>query len=262
LRILSELNVFEGIGPGALAMLATAFAFAYFLKGAFGVGALTPAILFGSLVLPAHHAVMLAILANASSQLQFIPEGFRAGDRALVRRVILPLMSGGAIGITIFANLDGRLLTFILGVALGIVVAADLFNLIERLTALVDIRSQRAVWSLAGFSGLVTGVTGAGGLFFLAVYLKLACPSPRVFRGTTFLLSAVGILWRTIVLAIAGFVTLQILAETLLLLPIVVLGGWLGDRLHHKLPARTFFKGVQVLLLIGALGLIAKGWPW
>jgi uncharacterized membrane protein YfcA len=254
--------LFEGAALWALAALAATYCFAYFLKGAFGVGALTPVVLVGSLLLAPHHAVMLGVLANAGSQFQFIPEGWRFGDRQLVKRVAIPNMIGTALGVAVFANLDGQMLAFVLGVALGLIVLADLLHLIDRIGEFVDLRSRRVAWSLAAFSGLVTGVTGAGGLFFLAVYLRLALPDPRSFRATTFLLSAVAVLWRTSMLAIYGFVTLKVIVETLLLGPAILFGGWLGARFYHALPKRLFFLGVQILLLVGSAGLIIKGWPW
>lgn len=251
--------VFEGVDLAGFAGLSAIYFGSYFLKGAFGVGALTPAILFGSFLLPPHHAVLLALIANAASQIQFIPEGLRHGDWPVVWRHVPAYLGGVVIGVVIFAWLDARWLTLVLGSCLAALMIAELARVPERLAEIFDVRSPAVAHTLAGASGLVTGVSGAGGLFFMVALLKFAGLAPRPFRATTFLLSAFSILWRTLLFAIGGFITLSLLGEVLLLLPVVVLGGIAGNRLFHLLPARGFFVGVQVLLLFAALGLVWSG---
>ncbi|MBL8702515.1 MAG: sulfite exporter TauE/SafE family protein [Alphaproteobacteria bacterium] len=254
--------LFDGAAPTTIIWLGAIYFVAYLLKGAFGLGALTPAVLFGSLVVGPHHAIVLAALANGASQVQFLADGWRSGDRVLVGRILLPLAIGAALGLFVFARLDAALLSFVLGIALGVIVLADLLSMIERAAARIDLRARPVQWLLASISGAIGGLTGAGGLFFLAAYFRVACPDPRSFRGTTLLVSAVTVGWRTVLLAAAGFITAGHLAETAMLLPAIVGGGWVGARLVQRLPARAFFAGVQVLMLMGAASLVVKGWPW
>lgn len=251
--------VFEGITPFGLAGLAAVYFLSYFIKGVAGFGALTPAILFGSFLVPPHHAVLLALMANATSQLQFIPEGARHGDWRMVARIVPAYLTGVALGVLVFASLDPRGLTLVLGLSVAVLMLAELLRLPERVARVIDLRSPLLANGFAAASGALTGVTGAGGLFFLVVLLKLAGLAPRVFRATTFLLSAFSILWRTALLALGGFITVTLLIESVLLLPPVVLGGVVGSRLFHRLSARTFFVAVQALLLAGALGLVWQG---
>ena len=58
---------------------------------------------------------------------------------------------------------------------------------------------------------------------------------------------------------IGGFITVTLVIESIMLLPLVLLGGAAGSRLFHRLPANVFFTAVQVLLLAGALGLVWQG---
>lgn len=250
---------FDGVAPLGLAGLAAIYFLSYFIKGVVGFGALTPAILFGSFLIPPHHAVLLALMANATSQLQFIPEGVRFGDWGVVLRYVPAYLGGVAVGVVLFASLDARWLTLVLGLSVAALMAAELLRLPERAGRLVDLRSPLIGNGLAGASGALTGVTGAGGLFFMVALLKLAGLTPRTFRATTFLLSAFSILWRTALLAIGGFITVTLVIESIMLLPLVLLGGAAGSRLFHRLPANVFFTAVQVLLLAGALGLVWQG---
>ncbi|MBM3524311.1 MAG: hypothetical protein FJX57_15255, partial [Alphaproteobacteria bacterium] len=160
---------------GSLLVLGPVYFFAYFLKGAFGLGALTPAVLFGSLVVGPHHAVILAALANTASQVQFLRDAWRTGDRALAGRLLVPLVIGAAGGLLVFARLDARLLSLALGIVLGLIVLADMLSLIDRLASRVDLRSRAVQWLVAAISGGIGGLTGAGGLFFLAAYVRFAC---------------------------------------------------------------------------------------
>jgi uncharacterized protein len=253
------LAVFEGIAPLGLVGLAAIYFLSYFIKGVVGFGALTPAILFGSFLVPPHYAVLLALMANATSQLQFIPEGVRFGDWGVVARYVPAYLTGVAIGVVVFANLDARRLTLVLGLSVAALMIAELLRLPERVERIVNLRSTLVGNGLATASGALTGVTGAGGLFFMVALLKLSGLAPRPFRATTFLLSAFSILWRTALLTLGGFITVTLLVESLLLLPPVVLGGLVGSRLFHRLSAKFFFAAVQILLLAGALGLVWQG---
>ena len=253
--------VFPDAALLALAALALIYFCSYFIKGAFGFGSLTPAIMFGSWLIAPHHAVLLATLANAASQVQFVPEGLRHGDRALTLRVLPANFLGAVLGLAIFATIDPRLLSLALGLCLGLLVAAEMARVPERIGALVDLAGWKATTTMAALSGLISGVTGAGGLFFMVAIIKVAVPEPRAFRATTLLVSAVVVLFRTAILVGSGFVTPSLLVETLLLTPAILLGGWIGARFFRLLPARLFFAGIQALLLLGAAGLIWQGWP-
>lgn len=250
--------LFEGFSAVQLAGLGLVFFASYFLKGAFGFGSLTPAILFASWIIEPHHAVLLAMLANCASQVQFIPEGVRHGSWPIVRTLLAANFVGAAIGIAIFSNLDGRGLTLALGIALGLVVLCDVLKLPEKLGEHVDVRGRVAGWLIAAFSGLVSGLTGAGGLFFMAYYVRLSSNDPRSFRATTLLLSSIIVAFRTAVLAYAGFVNPQLLLETLCLAPFYVTGGWIGTVLFGRLSPKHFFMGIQVLLLMASAGLVYK----
>ena len=257
--VIAGLSAFDGIAPAGLAGLAAIYFLSYFIKGVVGFGALTPAILFGSFLIPPHHAVLLALMANATSQLQFIPEGLRHGDRRVILRYAPAYLGGVALGVVLFAHLDAKWLTLVLGLSIAALMAAELMRLPESAGRFIDLRSPLIGNGLAAASGTLTGVTGAGGLFFMVALLKLSGLTARTFRATTFLLSAFSILWRTVLLAFGGFITASLVVESVLLLPLVVLGGVAGSRLFHRLPAHVFFTCVQALLLAGALGLVWQG---
>jgi uncharacterized membrane protein YfcA len=108
-------------------------------------------------------------------------------------------------------------------------------------------------------SGVVSGVTGAGGLFFVAIYVKHICPTPQAYRGTVFLLSMLVVFWRTGVLVISGFIDTTLLIEGSLLVPVIVMGGVVGSWFYRKLSVRGFFLFFQFIVLFGAINLLWRG---
>lgn len=254
-----DLTLYEGVPALAVAAIALTAFVAFFIKGAVGVGSLTPIIVITALILEPHHAVLLALIVNIVSQLQFVPTAFRHGDWSVARHVIPANFAGAVLGIYIFGRIESGELALILGVALGGIVVVDLTGALERLGARYDVRRPTVVWSLSAFAGLISGVTGAGGLLFLALYLRTVCADRMALRGTIMLLSLMVVAWRVIVLSASGFVDLTLVAEGALLAPLVVLGGVAGARLFRRLNEDWFAMAVRGVVLMGAAGLIWRG---
>ena len=126
------LSAFEAVPPVNLALLFVLLFAAFFIKGAIGIGSLTPTVVFGALLIGPHHAVLLALVANVVSQVQFLGPAIRDGDWRIARKVVAANFVGAAIGIWIFGRVGGAELGLILGLVLGAIVIADLTRLLER----------------------------------------------------------------------------------------------------------------------------------
>ena len=129
-----------------------------------GLGALTPVILFGSFIVRPHHSVLLALTANALSQVQFIPQAIRDGEWKIARKVIGANFAGAVVGIWIFGRLDEGWMTLALGAMLGLLSLLDQSNRASQLIGRIKLDSRFVILSLSGAAGLLSGVTGAGGL--------------------------------------------------------------------------------------------------
>lgn len=239
--------------------LCTVYVGAFFIRGCLGFGSVTPTVLGGALILPPHHAVLLILCTNLISQFQFIGQGIRDGDWKVARPLILTSMVTLLIGTWLFVRTPGPWLTLVLGVALGIILLLDAGQGLARLKRAVDFRSPKVAVALAAVAGLVGGLAGAGSAFLMAVYIKLACPEPRVFRGTNLLLTATYVFWRITLVTVAGLITLQLVVEAAVLVPFSVFGGWLGARYATRIPAQRFFRFVQMVLLLASMALVGKG---
>jgi uncharacterized membrane protein YfcA len=259
LEMLLSSAPFATLGAAAIAMLAALYFTAFAIKGALGLGSLTPTIVFGALVVDAHHAVALALMANILSQLQYVPAGFRHGDWSIAGKVIVPNFVAAAAGVWIFGQISSAELTLLLGVALGLLVLFDISGTWSAIASRVDITRLGAVTVMSAVAGFVSGVTGAGGLLLLAVYLRLVKPDKADFRATMLLLSTLVVGWRAVVMIYAGQVDAQTVAESLLLAPVIVLGGVFGTLIYGRLPERQFTLALQFVILFGAVILIWRG---
>jgi uncharacterized membrane protein YfcA len=250
---------FEEVNAPGLIGLALVYFLSYLIKGTVGLGGLTPAILFGTYLLGPHHAVLVALTTNALTQVQFIPQGLRDGDWKTVKTIIAANFPCAAVGIWIFGRLEGTSLSMVLGLTLGALVLLDQSDRLSSRLGGLKFGSSLSLYAIAGASGLISGVAGGGGLFFLAFYLRYVCKDPRTLRGTTLLLGTVLVAWRISILTFTGFISSGILIESLYLLPIAFLGGLAGTRLYKSISADRFYQFFKIVLVLAAIGLVSKG---
>jgi uncharacterized membrane protein YfcA len=76
--------------------------------------------------------VLLSVVSNAISQVQFIPESVRHGDRPVVRSLVLGYLPSIAIGVWLFSRLDTSGLSLVLGAVLTAVIIAEAFEVFRR----------------------------------------------------------------------------------------------------------------------------------
>ncbi|WP_167767220.1 sulfite exporter TauE/SafE family protein [Jannaschia formosa] len=232
------------------------YIFSFFVRGAVGFGSAMPAVLLTSWLLPAHHAVILALLAGLVSQGQFLAQGIRGAEWPIARSVTLSLVGSITVGVLLFKRLDADWLLLLLGVLCFLLVLLGRPPVVDRTVR----RWGRHAGAIAGgISGFVGTVIGAGGMYLLVVYLRHVCAGPAQLRATNIVVSAVFLFWRAVVAALAGLVTWQILSEVVVLLPAIIFGGWLGARWFRSLDAERFGQVLQAILLIASLGLVIRG---
>ena len=251
--------VFDGVPAASVAALFGFYLVSYFVKGAIGFGNLSMIILSGALILPVHHAILLAVTASGLSQIQFVAPALRDGDWRITRPVIVSYFIAAAFGVWIFGRLQSDWLQVVLGLALGVVLIIDMTNVLARLATRFDLRAPRVLYPFSAASGLISGVTGGGGMFFIALYVKRFAPDPKTFRGTVLQLGVLLTGWRAVLLVAGGFITLEIFTEAVVLMPVVFGGGYLGTRFYRSLPTRQFYQVVQAVLLFAAVTLVWKG---
>lgn len=229
------------------------------IRGALGFGAVAPAIVFSSLFLEPHYAVLLALSTGTWAQAQIIPFGVKHGDWKLAK----PLLLGGCIativGVFIFKRLESPWLTIVLGFAMFIIALTDYWGALDKLSKKFNLSHPRVAFGLSATSGLLAGISGGGGMYLYSIYLKFACPTPTLFRGTSILVGAFLLVWRFVVTVAFGLVSWRLVVESLLLLPISLGGAWLGIKFFHRADAKRFYNAFQIVLMLGAVTLLWKG---
>ncbi len=250
---------FQGIEGWKIALLIAIYAVTASIRGALGFGAVAPAIVFSSMILPPHHAVLLALVTGVWAQGQIIPFGLRHGDWRLARPMLLAGFLAIGVGVLIFKAMDPGWLTVCLGVTMAGIAAMDRYQVLEKLANRIDLHHIGVAFGLSTVGGLMAGIAGGGGMYLYSVYLRFACPTPTAMRGTSILIGSTFLIWRFLVTLAVGLVTWRLVVESLILLPVSLGGAWLGIRFFRRADAARFYGVFQLVLMIGAGALLWKG---
>jgi uncharacterized membrane protein YfcA len=120
-------------------------------------------------------------------------------------------------------------------------------------------RVQPPAWAgppTGALSGVLTGLFGTGGPP-LIVWYHLSAGSKAAFRGSLMTIFLLKTFVRVPAYVVGGLVTGPRLWSSLLVLPAVLLGAWLGNRLHVTIPEPVFRRLVALLLaVLGAVLLV------
>jgi uncharacterized membrane protein YfcA len=231
----------------------------FFVRGAFGFGSNMPIILLTAWLIGPHHAVVLVVVTASAAQVHLLPQGFKTADWPVTRPLMVGMLIGVTVGSWVFTILAADWLILVMGGLIASIVLMDRLRLLERMRAVIDLRARSVSFVLSLVSGLVGAISGGGGLYFLAIYLKLACGTATGLRGTSIILSGVFILLRLGLLVVTEFVSWDVVAEAALLMPCVLLGTWVGTKVFHAIDSRRFFSTLQFVLLVAAAALVVKG---
>ncbi len=200
---------------------------------------------------PAFVLPMLALLDSTAA----LRLGFQSRARLLTPELawLLPGMAAGMIvGVALLVNLPPRLTLGLLG---AFVAAYGLYTLSGR-----SLRSRLPQWSAVPI-GLVGGVLssmGVGGPLYL-VYLSARGHDPLAVRSTIITLLSVTTLTRVILFALYGLYAQEgILLFALALAPAMLLGLFIGHRLHLNFSRERLVKCIAALLTLSGAALLVR----
>lgn len=222
----------------------------YVLLG-FGAGLVAVGCL--ALLLPdVRDVVVLLLLVSLPAELFVVVTSWRE----VAWRGVAVLMIGVALGIPVGAWLlrwgDPGVLLLVLGGVLLAVGSVFLVSPVDR------------KWNWPGWvgppvgltSGVLTGLFGTGGPP-LVLYYQLAGLDKAAFRGNLMAIFLFMTLIRVPSYAGMGLITVERLWSSLLVLPAVIIGAWIGNSLHLRIEERTFRRMVAgALVALGALLLV------
>jgi len=225
-------------------------------KGGFGVGmgAVGLPMLAFTVSVPQAAAIMLPLLMAMDLFGLWI---FRGRWDATNMRIMLPGAAFGTLlGYFAFSHLGEGWIRLIVGaVAVGYPLQAWLRRVAERHPAGPS-WIKGTVWSIV--SGLTSFIANAGGPP-ISAYLLPQRLDKTVFAATTLYYFAI-INWLKVVpFWLLGQFTWQNMSTALVLMPLAPIGMALGRWLHHRMSDTTFYRIVNILLVLVGLRFLWDG---
>jgi len=226
---------------------------AYTVFGLTGFGSTVLSLPVLALVLPLKFAVPMLMLLDLCA---FFVLGASFRRRVDYREIgwLLPFMlCGMALGLTLLIRVPEHYLLGALGVFL---LSYAVFGLTRR--GAPAALSRAWCVPIGFFGGAFSVLFGTGGVLF-ALYNAGRARSKEVLRANNAAMIMLSSLVRVVIFTAAGLLGQEgLLAFAALLLPALLGGLWLGNRLHAAVPAAAVVKAVYALLVIAGLTLLAR----
>lgn len=244
------MNLPFDMGPGAAVFMAVAVLGAAFVRGYSGFGFSALVIAASGLVTNPLHFVAVVVICEAVMSLQAWRGVLPDVDWARV----VPLLIGAAVGLP----LGLWALTAISEDAARAVISGYVLVMCGVLMA--GWRFRRSIGTGGNLvAGVVSGLAnapGMGGLPVAAFFAAQAIPS-SVFRATLVAYFPLLDVYSAPLYWYSGLVTWDTLTASLLTLPMVFLGNWLGGRHFLNTDPQDFRKfAIGLLALLSTLGLL------
>jgi uncharacterized membrane protein YfcA len=170
-----------------------------------------------------------------------------------VGRLMPPMLIGIALGATLLLKLprDPALL------ALGIFAAGYGIYVLAGPRRLARAPGWVA-WPIGVFGGVLSALFGTGGPIYI-VYLAARVEDKSALRATSVIVVTVSVWIRVALFIGTGLLRdAKILALVAAMLPVMVLGLWVGNRLHHALSHAGVLRIIAGLLVANGIALIYR----
>jgi uncharacterized membrane protein YfcA len=240
--------MFDSVGQFVVVFAALVLAQGVYVLLGFGAGLIAIGII--AMAMPdVRDVVVLLLLLNLPAELWVVSRSWRI----VAWRGLLVLLIGVLVGIPIGSWIlkygDPTFLLGLLGIVLVIFGSAFLL-------APSRMRYRIPTWAAAPVglvSGVLTGLFGTGGppLIF---YFQLRGVDKTVFRGSLMSIFLTMTLIRVPSYAAVGLITATSLWSALTVFPAVLLGAWIGNRIHVTIGEEAFRRVVSTaLVMLGIL---------
>ncbi len=241
--------------PGAaLGVAALIIVTAYITYGLTGFGSSITALPLLVQVIPLRTAVPLMLIFDLCVGLLMGLRNRKVIDRSEVKRLLPFMLLGMLLGVTLLVKVPERALILLLGT---FVLTYSAWSLVMR----PEVRPMSSRWAaiFGACGGVFTALFGTGGPIY-TIYLARRLFDKTVLRATISGLIFVAALVRLALFTGAGlYAQPLILPLAVMLLPCAMLGLYLGNRLHHRLPQHRVVQVVWAILIVGGAGLVWRG---
>lgn len=240
-------------GIETVALLALIVMVAYTVFGLTGFGSSITAMPMLVQVIPLKMAVPLMLVFDLASSLLLGLKHRKVVDRKELLRLVPFMLAGMALGVIVLVKAPERILLLVLGV---FILGYSGWSLLGKR----EPKPLAAAWSapLGMAGGMFTALFGTGGPIY-TIYLARRLDDKAVLRATISSLIFVTGLSRLALFSSAGLYQQQsLLWLAAVLLPCALLGLFIGNRLHSRLPAHRVVQAIWVILIAGGASLVLR----
>jgi uncharacterized membrane protein YfcA len=178
---------------------------------------------------------------------------WRQADFAEFRRILPAMLAGIAVGATLLVNLPRGPALLMLGIFVSVYGAYLLAG--ERGWKVLP---PGWAWPLGFAGGVFSVLFGTGGPIFM-IFLAARIHDKSRLRATSSIVLIVSVTIRAAVFVATGLLAhVQILVFAGLLVPAMLLGYFLGNRLHHALSRRRVLHLIAALLVANGVLLVVR----
>jgi uncharacterized membrane protein YfcA len=239
----------DGLTFGTWALASLCIAFAAFVRGFTGFGlAVVGVPLLTLFFAPAEIVPSIMILAILAG-LQLLPKIWRAIDWKLLAPTVVGLLIATPFGTWLLAGISANAMRVLIGAA--VLAASAAVQLGFRFKARPNPALSAGFGAIAGLTGGAAAMPGPS-VIFLFLSTPIAVETARASLVLFFQVSAIA---SAVSATVGGLMKPASLILGAALLPAMLIGNWLGDRVFDRSSAKAY-RPIVVLLLAG-LGIVA-----
>lgn len=228
--------------------------FAFYTRSLLGFGGALISVPLLAFLFPLKFAVPLEAIFEVILSLMLV----RGEWKKMNRQILIVLLIGSFIGTLVGTYVLKSLTNIILLKILGVVIILFSLNLLRAQQSKVKTPFSLSVGLIAGIiAGILGGMFGTSGppiVLFLAYQIK----DKDILRATLIGFFTVDFAMRLMVFGLSGFINQPLLYMTLLLIPGLIFGIFLGKNHFVIVDEKLYKKGVITVLVLSGLLLLIK----
>ncbi len=238
-------------------ILAGITAASYLTLSFFGFGTIIISITLAAHLYPIKMLLPILVPLTVIANLYISIRSYKYIDNLVLFKKIVPFMGIGlCIGIGAFHFFQGDLLKKALGILVILLSTIELKKLFSKSTLQIPFSKPKSIIYII-FAGISQGLYASGGPLLVYAISRINL-SKEVFRSTLTALLLIMNTILTLTYLITGKMTFETCILSIMLLPFMMTGLFIGEILHRRIDEKEFKICVNILLLAAGIFLTVK----